>query len=96
MRRFASSVLVCVALAVCASAGSTSVSTIVVSAVCTSSNDAPAGVVTPIYGRDNDVLCKVHDGIVNGATAYAQYTNSMNTTGWDDLRVHVLDRSGEW
>ena len=51
--------------------------------------------VVPIFGVDGFASCTLHDGIVSGATAAAQYLPTVNATGWDEYRSYVLDRKGE-
>ena len=61
------------------------------SVVCTEAEDLP---LSRIAGMDSAATCAVSSGHVQGATAVARIARTMNTTGWDDYRSYVVDRSG--
>jgi hypothetical protein len=61
------------------------------SVVCTEAEQLP---LTRIAGMDSAATCAVSSGHVQGATAVARIARTMNTTGWDDYRSYVVDRSG--
>jgi hypothetical protein len=49
-----------------------------------------------VTGRDSTATCKVYsDVVVPGASAWAKYSNDMNSTGWADLRVYTPLGAGE-
>jgi hypothetical protein len=55
------------------------------SVVCTPTEPAGAG-------ASGSPACKIAPGSQPGATAVAEYTNSINTTGWGDFKSYVIDR----
>lgn len=42
-----------------------------------------------VSGYHTDPECVVSPGVVAGASAWAGFSNDVNTTGWADLRVHT-------
>ena len=52
------------------------------SVVCTPASHADGAVLAA------DPSCKFYEGVVDGASAWAEFDNTINSTGWADLRLH--------
>lgn len=62
----------------------------VTSVKCTASGAAPTvGVLAP-----EAAACKIYSGVVTGALVWAEYNDTIMTTGWADLRTHSVSATG--
>jgi hypothetical protein len=61
------------------------------SVACVESAVGGGGTIAGVAGRHTAVACKITAGIAPDATAVAQYSDAVNTTGWYSLSTQAVD-----